>query len=57
MLNSKRVKEFRETDITEVHFLRRMRVLKVMNAKKIICGSLYNTVLFKGVRGVYFLWK
>ncbi|WMT51559.1 MAG: hypothetical protein RE471_01435 [Ferroplasma sp.] len=57
MLNSKRVKEFKEIDITEVHFLRRMYVLKGFDVKKVIYESLYNMALFKGERGVHFLWK
>ncbi|WP_298279570.1 hypothetical protein [Ferroplasma sp.] len=57
MLNSKRVKGFEGIGITEVHFLRRMCVLKVFDVKKITYESLYNMALFKGERGVRFLWK
>ncbi len=57
MLNSKRVKGFEGIGITEVHFLWRMCVLKVFDVKKITYESLYNMALFKGERGVHFLWK
>ncbi len=57
MLNSKRVKEFEEIGITEVHFLRKICVLNGVEGKKITYESLYNMAVLKWGRGVHFLWK